>query len=107
RDLQVRQGGLRVERLDRRIVPVRDLAHVDLRDHVAGEVQVRVLGKLETGEVVRDRGACERPRDLDAAVARVELIGRERSVGGAEVDGARGYCRDARARANRAVLNRV
>ena len=107
RDLQVRDRRLRIEGLDRGVVPVRDRAHVDLRDHVAGEPQVGSRGHRQPGNVVVDSGAGERPRDLDAAVARGELIRGQRRVGGAEVDRAVRDRLDAAAGADRRVLDRV
>src|SRR5690349_23939813 len=64
---------------------LRDLAREDLRERRA----VHVQEVLDAVEVVDDRRRRERPGDLHAAVARAELVGRERGVARAEVDGAR------------------
>ena len=53
--------------------------------------------------VVGDRGRRERPRDLDAALAGGELVGRQRCVARAEVDRAVRDRVDAAARADRPV----
>ena len=66
-DLQIRQGLAPVQLLDRRIVPLADAAVEDAVD------------------VVDDRRRRERPRDLHAAFAGGELIGRQRGVARAEV----------------------
>ena len=63
RDRGRRQAHLRVQRLDRRVVPLRDVAEVDVREH--RPVMCRLFGT--SGEVVDDRRRRERPRDLDAA----------------------------------------
>ena len=72
---------------------------IDVREHQSRHVQV----VRDVRQVVDDRRRRERPRDLDAALARVELVGRQRRVRGAEVDLARRDRGDARARADRAV----
>src|SRR5262249_48942642 len=52
-DLEGGKVGLRVQGLDRRVVPARDLTHVDLGEDVAGEVQVHRGGRRrDPGDVV-------------------------------------------------------
>ena len=103
RDLLRRQRDARVELLDRRVVPGRDLAREDLRQRRA----VHVQQVLRAVEVVDHRGGREGPRDLRAALAGGELVARERRVAGAEVDRAARDRVDAAARADRAVLDLV
>ena len=99
-DVLAGQVFARVELLDRRVVPVRDLAEVDLGEHRAAHTQKVAAGRV----VVEDRGRCERPRDLQASLARSELIRCQRSVARAEVDGTPGDRRDAGTGTNRAVV---
>src|SRR5207302_2570204 len=103
RDLQVGQRHAHVQGGDGRVVPIRDLAEEDVGDHLAGEVQVH----RPVRDVVRDRRPGERPRNLDTAVTGVQLVGRERRVGGAEVDGAVRNRLNSAAGADGAVLDGV
>ena len=86
RDLRVRQAELRVQLLDRRVVPARDRAQVDVRERRTVEVHAAV----EARQVVGDRDRRERPRHHDAALAVGELLVGQRRVRRAEVDGPRG-----------------
>ena len=68
-DSGVRNADALVERLDRRIVPVLDLAEIDLREDGPGQPEVGA----DAVEAIVDRGAGEGPRDLEAAAAGGEL----------------------------------
>src|SRR5581483_2877904 len=103
RDLRARQADALVQPLDRRIVPLRDLAYEDLRQGCA----VHVQQVLHAGQVVDDGGRGERPRDLNASLAGRELIRRERRVARAEVDRAVRHGGDAGTGADAAVLELV
>src|SRR5437870_1204171 len=103
RDLRVRQAQTRVELLDRRVVPGRDITEVDVRQHRPGEVE---LVSRDTGNVDDRRRGRECPGNLNAAVAAGTLALRQRSVAGAEIDIARGDLRDAPARPDRRVVDR-
>src|SRR6266545_1459154 len=82
RDLLVREMDALVDPLDRRRVPARDLAEVDLRENRAGHLQ----GIGHAFDVVRNRCPAQGPRDVDATVSLCELLLRERCVARAEVD---------------------
>ena len=79
----------------------RPSAEVDVGQDRAGELEA----VADSGHVVHDRGGRERPRDLDAPVARGELVGGHRRVTGAEVDGAGRDLGDARAAADGGVVD--
>src|SRR5438034_10956969 len=66
RDREARQALARVELLDRRIAPVLDLAEEDVREDLPGQVDV----VRQSVAAIRDRRRRERPRNLDAALAR-------------------------------------
>src|SRR5262249_40011884 len=101
RDVGGREVDARVDLRDRRVVPLRDLAEVDVGDDRPGQLQV----VRDAGKVVHDRGGRQHPRDLDTALAGRELVGRERRVTRAEVDRARRDRRDAGARPDGAVVD--
>ena len=101
-DLEIREVESAVQASDRLIVPAGDLAHVDVRERRPVELQPAA----EAGEVVRDRRCRQRPGNDDAALARRQLVGRERRVGRAEVDGARRDGGDARARSGGRIGDR-
>ena len=102
RDLLVRKPLALVQLLDRRRVPVADLALVDL-----GQDRPRELEATDAVEVVTDRGRGQRPRDLDAPIAGRGLGAGQRGIGRAEIDRAGGDVLDPRAGADAAVLDVV
>ena len=103
RDRQVRQGQLRVELRDRGVVPVRDRARGRCR---------RSSGRRDASGSGRP-GCCTRasspraPTGSRRSRCTLKPGRRQRRIGRAEVDGARGDVGDARARADRRVAERV
>src|SRR5262249_57783557 len=102
RDVRRGQVDARVQLLDLRVVPLRDLPEVDVGDHAAGQVQV----VLDARQVVEDGRGGQRPRHHDAATAVRELVDGRRRVGGPEVDRAAADRGDARAGPDRVVGDR-
>ena len=81
-DLEVREVLAGVDAPQTRVIPVRDLAEIDVGQDRTGDPQV----VLDAVDVVHNGRRGEHPRDLDAAAARRELIDRKGRVAGAEVD---------------------
>ena len=98
RDRLVGQVRLRVERLDGRVVPLRDLAGEDLADRLGVEVQAAA----DALDVVGHRDRAEHERDVQdrPALGAGELRVGHRHVAVTEVDGLRVDLRDAAAGAD-------
>ena len=91
---------LGIELLDRRVVPVLDLAEEDLGERRAVEHE---LARLDAVEVDDRHDAAHHRRELDEAVL-VELLALQRRVGGAEGHGLGLDLLDAAARADRLIV---
>src|SRR5207247_5315797 len=63
-DLQIREADARVDLLDRACVPLRDVAEIDVREDLPGQLQAIRHSRY----VVRGRRGRKRPRDLLAAL---------------------------------------
>src|SRR5439155_19752889 len=70
RDLQVRKLDARVDLLDRAVIPLRDVAEIDVREDLPGQPQ----SVADSRDVVGDRRGRKRPRDLLAALTGRELV---------------------------------
>ncbi len=100
---QVGQLHVRVELLDRRIVPVGDLAEVDLGERRAVEHDV---ARLHAVEIDDRHDAAHHHRPL-RETGFVEVLGLQRRVGGAEGHGLGLDLLDAAARADRLIVEAV
>ena len=98
-DVRAGQVHARVQLGDLGVVPAGDVAHEDVGQHRAAEMQLVV----DALHVVGDDGRAKCPRDLQAALAGGCLVARKRRVTGAEVDRPGGDGVDAAAGADRAV----
>ena len=100
-DRPVGQGDARVELLDGGVVPLGDLAQVDVGEDGAGELELAGRDPLD---VHHRHHAAHDHRELHQA-GLVQLGGLERLVGGAEVDGLGLDLLDAAAGADRLVVH--
>ena len=101
-DRRRRQRRVRVEVLDRAVVPVLDLAEVDVGDRLAVELEALVDARQVVGHGDRP----EDGRDLDrrALLEPGLVVGRQRRVAGREADRPGLQRRDARTGAGRVVV---
>ena len=96
-DLVRRQVDARVELGDGRVVPRGDLALVDLREHLAAQLEV---GPVEPGDVVVDHLSRDGQGDVLEARVLGDLGAGQVGVGGTDVDNAVGGVRNAGAGAS-------
>ena len=102
-DREIGQLEVRIELLDRRIVPLRDLAHVDLGD---GRTVEHEFAGLHARDVDDHDDAAHHHRPLGEAVL-VEVLRLQRRVGRAEGHGLGPDLLDAGARADRLIVEAV
>jgi hypothetical protein len=102
-DREIRERGLGIQRLERRIVPLRDLAHEYLGEGGAIDGQ---LARLYATEIDHRDDAPHHHRPLLEA-GFFQVLGLERRVGGAEGNGLGLDLLDAGARADRLIVQAV